>query len=392
MKQNWLTTTIALLALALASASFLLVLRQAEAPGLQAPVAPDRATPPEEAFALVSNAVITARSLPVTARQDGVVAEVHVAPGASIQTGDPVLTLADPGLAAGVTAARERRDNLRANLTEADALLATLREEIPRQVAAAEAAVLQAQADLAAQQLRLEKARETARRVSERAEDRLKQNQQAEPAKLRVIIEKDAQLELTGAKLTVVNEQNGVLEAQTTLARRLNELALARSSGQSIEAKAAMIAQLHCQAERAEASLREQEQRLAALHVRSPVNGAITEIRVAADEAVDSGQVIAIIADPSDLVVRVHALAELAPGLVSGDPVAIYLADDERPVTARISHVDRIPLAMPGSVAAITAENTELLSVEIDLDGIDTPAPLAMGMPVKVELAPTAAP
>ncbi|HBE93692.1 MAG TPA: hypothetical protein DDW55_14685 [Gammaproteobacteria bacterium] len=239
--------------------------------------------------AVIVSGKITGQILVVESASHARVSELHADVGQLVEKGSVLLMLDDPELTDRVHTARERKLTLSGSLDGADELLKTLREEVPQQIWTAEQKAVDARAEVVARQEKYDQVSRIAWRLEKKARDNLAASQVAEPAKLRAIIEKNAEVETLAAQLKSARYRNSLLEAQALLAQAENDLALAEASSQKIEALAANVRVQHMQAQQAASVLEEQEAQLAVLSIQSPETGTIMSVDVSKGQIVEQG-------------------------------------------------------------------------------------------------------
>ena len=293
MKQAWLVGAL-LLNLAIVVAAALVVVQQTRPPATQQPVPPPQiAVAPVIAPAAPAPVIVSGRiigeSLLVKSTSHALVKETVASAGQQVETDSVLLVLDDPELTERVRLTREGEAALASNLADADALLSTLREEVPQQIWAAEQKAADARSEVAESQEKFDQVSRIAWRLEKKAREKLAASQIAEPAKLRAILEKDAEVEALAAKLKAASYRISLYESQSQLAQTEHDLALAQVSSQKIETLAANVRIQHMQAQQAARALQDYEAELAALTIRSPEAGTVMSVDVKPGQKVETG-------------------------------------------------------------------------------------------------------
>jgi multidrug resistance efflux pump len=274
VKQAWLVGAL-LLNLAIVVAAALVVVQHTREP-VEAIQAPPAARP---ASILVSGSII-GDVVTIESSASARVSELHAQPGQVVEKSSLLLVLDDPQLTASLQKATVRKDAVSGSLADADSLLASLREEVPQQIWAAEQKVIDARTALAERQEDFDKASRSAWRLEKKARENMAASQVAEPAKLRAIIEKTAESEMLSAQLKTSRSKSALLEAQANLAMTEHDLARVEIRRQKVETLAANVQLQYQQAEHAAQSLLEQQAQLAELSLHSPEKGVIMTVLV----------------------------------------------------------------------------------------------------------------
>ena len=316
-------------------------------------------------------------------RAGGRVAEVIVAEGQAVKTGDVLVRLQDDEAKAGLAQAQAVLDAARANLAQLE------EGARPEQIAQAEAALRAADAALAAAMA--ERARITggateaqvasaqARLAAAQVDQKLAQDayDQIERAGLTGTLEEQARYRLNAANQALTAAQKALAEAlaggtQTERAAQANvaaaqaqrDLAQAQLDELKNGASGSQIAAARAGVAQAEAALLAAQAALDELSLRAPFDGTIADITIDTGQVIAPGAVVASIADLDQWQAQTDDLSEV-------DVVKIQIGQ-----TAKIT-VDALPdTALTGRVASITARaetrrGDVTYTVKIDLDGDD---------------------
>ncbi len=327
-----------------------------------------------------------AQSVSLSFVSGGEVAEVLVKEGAAVNAGDVIARVKSDAQQAAVARAE-------AGVAAAKASAAKYAEQLPQQIAAAEAGRQSAQAQIAASAAKhndpaaraaAEAAVSQAQVSQQAAEDAYKKvldNQLYGPTEeqARLAVE-TAQRTTQAAELRLKQLKSGsayqatgaeIAAAQASLAAaqvRLEQLK-AEANGQPNPTYAAAIQQ-------AEATLQSAKTAVADTELRAPFAGTIAELNVKAGETVAPGTVVAVLADFSTWRVETDDLTEIkVPNVQEGQSVVMTF--------------DALPeLKLKGAVEAIgvlyqTSSGDIVYPVKIKL--IDTDPRLRWGMTAAIE-------
>lgn len=260
---------------------------------------------------IVADAVVVpARILALNFPSEGIVAEVLVQEGDTVEAGTPLARL-------------DTRD-LELRVEEARAILAQARANYEKQRADADTARLRTGIDIA--QLRAEAARLL---------------DSAEEARLRGRSQIAAMLEASAESL--------LLAAAT--------LESGEQTGQAVEiASTAAMSNAEAQVQQAEARLRQAELALNLATLRAPVAGTVAEINLNVGASPDKTRAAIVLADLSAWQIETENLTELSVGEIRrGDPVLITfgaLPGFELP--GKVSQIKLIGTRQPNEIARYT--------------------------------------
>ena len=291
MKQAWLVGAL-LLNLAIVVAAALVVVQQARQPA-PPPLSTETPKPAPPAHAATAPIIVSGKiigqPLFVSSASHARVKEILASEGQQIEKDSVLLVLDDPQLTERLHKAREGEAALAGSLEDADALLSTLREEVPQQIWSAEQKAADARTEVADRQEKFDQVSRIAMRLERKARDNLAASQVAEPAKLREIIKENAEMEILAAQLKAARYRISLYESQSVLAQAEHDLALTEVSSQKVETLAANVQIQHMQAQQAARILQDHEAELAALTIRAPEYGTVMSVDVVTGQIVEPG-------------------------------------------------------------------------------------------------------
>ncbi len=239
----------------------------------------------------------------LTAANSGLVAALHLEPGASVQPGTPILTLANPDLEFEAREAESRVQAARAELEE-------LRFQLEQRILDRKAALARARTDY-----------EVAKLVAER--DRALQSRGLHP-------DLDARISEMKARSLA-----GLMELEKQQLQKIEA-----SVSTQLQSKQARVAQL-------EDAARLKNDRAEGLQIRADIAGILQELPLEIGQRVEAGAVLARIADTTRLkaVIRVpqSRTRDLQPGLIC------IVDTHSGEIPARISRID--PTVKDGMVS-----------------------------------------